>query len=371
VQARIHLSFGAVCALAGVLSLGGCGQGDKAPPNLVPAVPVMTAKATRRTVANQMHEIGTVEAFATVNIKSRIEGHLMAIDFKEGDFVSKGQLLFNLDPRPAQAALRQAEAELAKSSAQARLAVADRQRQADLLKEDVGSREQYDQADASAGAMIATIAADRAAIETAKLNLQYTEIRSPLDGHSGNLQSHIGDLIKPDADNPLVTIAQIQPVYVDFSVAERELPAVREAMETHPLEVDAEIPNAQEGTERGVLSFVNNTVDTTTGTILLKGLFQNESRRLWPGAFVNVTLTLNQIPGAILVPSESLQTGQQGAFIFVVGNDMKVQVRPVVTGARIDRETVIEHGIDPGDVVVTDGQLRLAPGVTVTPKQSL
>jgi multidrug efflux system membrane fusion protein len=267
--------------------------------------------------------------------------------------------------------LQQAEANLAKDQSQARLAVTDRQRQAYLLRAGVGSREQYDQADASAGAMTATIAADRAAVETAKLNLQYTQIRSPLDGHSGNLQSHIGDLIKPDADNPLVTIAQIQPINVDFSVAELELPAVREAMETHPLEVDAEIPTVQVPAEHGVLSFINNTVDTTTGTILLKGLFRNENRRLWPGAFVNVSLTLDQIPGAILVPSAAVQTGQQGTYVFVVGSDMKVQMRPVVLGAKVDRETVIEHGIAAGDVVVTDGQLRLAPGVVVTLKQTV
>jgi membrane fusion protein, multidrug efflux system len=142
-------------------------------------------------------------------------------------------------------------------------------------------------------------------------------------------------------------------------------------METHPLEVDAEIPTVQVPAEHGVLSFINNTVDTTTGTILLKGLFRNENRRLWPGAFVNVSLTLDQIPGAILVPSAAVQTGQQGTYVFVVGSDMKVQMRPVVLGAKVDRETVIEHGIAAGDVVVTDGQLRLAPGVVVTLKQTL
>jgi multidrug efflux system membrane fusion protein len=372
---RTHPRCGEALALAGVLIggllLAGCGRNDNATPTMMPAVPVLAAKAVRRTVANQLHEIGTVEAYATVNIKSRIEGHLVAIHFKEGDFVSTGQLLFDLDPRPPEAALQQAEADLAKDRAQARLALADRQRQDYLLKAGVGSREQYDQADASAGAMTATIAADSAAVDTAKLNLQYTAIRSPIDGHSGNLQSHVGDLIKPDADNPLVTIAQIQPIYVDFSVAERELPAVREAMKTHSLEVDAEIPNAQEPAGHGVLSFINNTVDTTTGTILLKGLFQNENRRLWPGAFVNVSLTLNQIPGAILVPAAAVQTGQQGPYVFVVGSDMKVQMRPVVLGAKVAHDTVIEHGVDAGDVVVTDGQLRLAPGVVVTLKQTL
>jgi len=337
----------------------------------MPVVAVLAAKATRRTVPNQLHEIGRVEAFATIDIKSRVEGHLIAIQFKEGDLVAPGQLLFSLDPRPGRAALDQAAANLAKDQAQARLAITDEQRYAYLMKEGVGSVQQYDQAHAAAGEMDASIAADRAAVETARLNLQYAEIRSPIDGYTGNLQSHIGDLIKPDADNPLVTITKVQPIYVDFSVAEHELPAVRTAMAARPLEVDVELPNSAQEQEHGVLSFVNNTVDTTTGTILLKGLFQNENRRLWPGTFVNVSLTLNQIPDAILIPTTALQISQQGSFVFVVGNNMKVRMQPVVMGAKIESDTVIEHGLDAGETVVTDGQLSLAPGASVTLKEAL
>jgi multidrug efflux system membrane fusion protein len=219
--------------------------------------------------------------------------------------------------------------------------------------------------------MEATIAADRAAVKTARLNLQYAEIRSPIDGYTGNLQSHIGDLIKPDADNPLVTITKVQPIYVDFSIAEHELPAVRAAMVMRQLEVDAQIPNSAQSTEHGVLSFINNTVDTTTGTIALKGLFQNENRRLWPGTFTDVSLTLNEIPNAIVIPSQAIQTSQQGTFVFVVGADMKAQMRPVVPGAKIDASTVIERGLASGETVVTDGQLSLAPGVAVMLKQAL
>jgi multidrug efflux system membrane fusion protein len=360
-----------VMLMMAVTLLGACGQGDRPNSGMMPAVPVLTATAARRTVPNQLEEIGTVEAFATVNIKSRIGGHLLAIHFKEGDFVTKDQLLFSLDARISQSSLRLAEANLARDEAQARQAATEKTRFATLLREGVGSREQYDQARASAGTWIATVAADQAGIDTARVNLQYTEIRSPIDGRTGNLQSHIGDLIKPDADAPLVTITQIQPIYVDFSTPERELTAVREAFEQHPLEVAASIPNSPGAAEHGTLSFIDNAVDKTTGSILLKGLFQNAQRRLWPGAFVNVTLTVNELRDAIVVPSEAIQTSQQGTFVFVVGVDHKVAMRPVAIGARVDRQTVVERGLAAGETVVTDGQLRLAPGAVVSLKQSL
>ena len=358
--------------LAVIVALAGCSKESAAPGmGAPPAVPVLIAKAVRKSVPNQLHEIGTVEAFSIVNIKSRVEGELIAIHFREGDFVRKGQLLFDLDPRPFQAALDEAKANLAKDRAQATQASTDETRYAYLLKEGVGSREQYDQAHATAGALRASIIADRAAIQTAQLNLQYTRIRSPIDGRTGNLQSHIGDLIKPDSDNPMVTIAQVQPIYVDFSLPEKDLGDVRRNMKTRGLEVDATIPNSQGAPEHGILSFIDNTVDKTTGTILLKGLFQNENLRLWPGQFVDATLTLNTIPGAVLIPTQAIQTGQSGQFVFVVGHDMTVQPRPVVPGAPIGHDTIIEHGVAAGETVVTDGQLRLAPGSKVKIRTSL
>ncbi|HKV55572.1 MAG TPA: efflux RND transporter periplasmic adaptor subunit [Candidatus Binataceae bacterium] len=353
------------------LPLAGCSKGENPAAMQRPPVPVLVAKAVARTVPNQLHEIGTVEAFATVNIKSRVEGQLVAIHFKEGEFVSKGQLLFTLDPRTYEAGLKLAEANLAKDRAQLAQAQTDEKRYGYLLRENVGSREQYDQIHANAAALRATAVADQAAIETARLNLQYSQIRSLIDGRTGNLQSHIGDLIKPDSDNPLVTITQVQPIYVNFSLPESQLPAVRSAMESHPLEVDATIPNSQEPTEHGMLAFVDNTVDKTTGTILLKGLFQNENRRLWPGEFVNATLTLNEIPGAILIPTQAIQNGQNGAFVFIVDRAMKAQARPVVAGAAYGGDTIIEHGVAAGETVVTDGQLLLGPGASVRIKTQL
>jgi multidrug efflux system membrane fusion protein len=334
-------------------------------------VPALAAEAIRKTVPDQLSAIGTVEAFSTVYVKSRAGGHLEEIHFKEGDFVSKGQLLFSLDSRLPQAALRSAEANLARDEAQARQALTEERRFSSLLREGVGSREQYDQAQASAGTWTATVAADRAAVETARLNLQYTEIHSPIDGRTGNLRAHIGDLIKVDSDTPLVTITQIQPIYVDFSIPERELSTVRESLEQHPLEVEATIPNSQDPSEQGTLSFIDNAVDKTTGEILLKGLFPNGQRRLWPGSFVNVVLTKGEIRNAIVVPSEAIQTGQQGTFVFVVGADHRVAMRPVAIGARVAQETVVVRGLEAGETVVTDGQLRLAPGAMVSLKHSL
>ena len=359
-----------VVAVIGVTGIVGCT--DKgAPGGAMPPVPVLAAKAVNRDVPNQLHEIGTVEAFESIAIKARVGGNLQTVNFKEGDFVTKGQLLLAIDPRPFAATLAQAEANLARDQANAKQARTNEQRFAFLLKEEVGSRQQHDDAYATAASLAATVAADRAAVESAKLNLQYTEIRSPVDGRTGKLQAHPGDLIKADADTPIVTIAQVQPIYVDFSIPEKNLGQVRRSMETHTLEVDATIPGDPQQAEHGVLSFVDNSVDKTTGTISLKGVFQNENRRLWPGQFVNATLTLAVIPNAVLVPSQAIQTGQEGAFVYVVGRDMKVAMRPVVAGAVFDTETIIERGVKAGETVVTDGQLRLMPGAMVRLKDDL
>jgi len=363
---------GGIVAIALAATVVGCtNRGGANPAATMPPVPVLAAKVVQRDVPNQLREIGTVEAFESIAIKAQIEGILEAVMFKEGDFVSKGQLLFKIDPRPFAAALGQAVANQARDQADANLARTDESRFAYMLKEGVGSREQYDQAYAKAASMAATVAADRAAVESARLNLQYAEIRSPTDGRTGKLQAHAGDLIKADADNPMVTIARVEPIYVDFSIPEKDLAQVRQSMTRHALEVDAAIPGDKGPPEHGVLSFVDNSVDKTTGTISLKGLFQNENRRLWPGQFVNATLTLEVIPQAVLVPSDAIQTGQEGPFVYVVGRDMKVAARPVVTGAVIDTETIIERGLSAGETVVTDGQLRLMPGATVRIKDAL
>lgn len=334
-------------------------------------MPVLVATVEQKTVASRIHAIGRVEAYSTVEIKAQINGEVTEVHFKEGQDVHKGDLLFTIDPRPFEAALMQAKATLAKDQAQQAQAEADERRYAMLLKENVGSQQQYDQAHATAESARANVAADKAAVQTAELNLGYTTIRAPIDGRTGNLLVHPGNLVKANADTAMVVINQIKPVYVDFSIPEQRLPEVRRFMADRKLEVTTAIPGPQPEEENGSLSFVDNSVDTKTGTIELKGLFSNEDGRLWPGQFVDATLVLNQRPNTVLVPSQAIQTGRDGSYVFVVDQKMKVQPRPIVPGENYDGETVVESGLKSGETVVTDGQLRLIPGASVTIKRGL
>lgn len=368
---RLWRALEAAALACAIAALAGCGDKAAVDPAGMPPAPVLVAKTVRRTVPLQIREIGTVEAFASIGIKARVEGNLVAIHFTEGDYVRKGQPLFTIDPRPYAAALRQAEANLARDQANSTQALADERRYAFLLKKGVGSQQQFDQAYANAASLVATMAADRAEVESARLNLQYTDIRSPIDGHTGRLQNHVGDLIKADADTPMVTIDQVQPIYVDFSIPEHDLAEVRAAQATRQLEVDAQIPGAQSASSHGLLAFIDNSVDKTTGTIALKALFTNENRRLWPGQFINATLTLRRIPNAVLVPTQALQTGPHGVFVYVIGPDLKAVQRPVTAGPAIGDETVIERGLEGGETVVIDGQIRLMPGAHVRIRKSL
>ncbi len=332
---------------------------------------MLVAKAEKKTVATRLHAIGRVEAYSTVNIKAQLDGIVTQVHFKEGQEVKRGDLLFTIDPRPFEAALRQAEANLARDQAQQIQAAADERRYAYLLKQGVGSQQQYDQAHATAEADKAAVAADQAAVQTAKLNLGYTTIRAPIDGRTGNLLVHQGNLVKNNADTAMVVINQIHPVYVDFSIPEQSLPAVRQAIATRALPVEATLPGQQGAIEKGQLSFIDNSVDAQTGTIELKGLFTNQDGKLWPGQFVDVSLILNERPDTIVVPSEAIQTGADGSYVFVVDRKMKVSSRPVVVGASEDGQTVVERGLKSGETVVTDGQLRLMPGAHVTIKRGL
>jgi membrane fusion protein, multidrug efflux system len=358
-------------ALAAVLLAIGCSRGPDEHTFGREAVPVLAAKAVEKTVANQVHAIGRVEAFSTVNVKSQVAGQIMAVHFKEGDSVKQGDLLFTIDPRPFQAALLQAQANLARDAAQARKSDADEQRYAFLLKQGVGSRQQFDQAQAEAGAADAAVEADKAAVQTAKLNLAYTEIRSPIDGRTGDLLVHAGNVIKANEDNPMVVINQVRPIYVDFSLPEQKLAEVREYVSERKLPVYVSIPGQQQKPETGVLSFIDNTVDRQTGTINIKGTFDNAANLLWPGQFVDTTLVLSEQPHTIVIPSQAVQTGQDGSYVFVINGKMKAETRPVVIGTSADGETVVERGLKPGETVVTDGQLRLIPGASVTIKTGL
>jgi membrane fusion protein, multidrug efflux system len=353
------------------LVIAGCSHGSADPFGEREAVPVLAAKAVQKTVADTIHAIGRVEAYSTVDIKAQINGQIMQVNFRQGQDVQQGDLLFTIDPRPFEAALQQAEANLAKDRAQARQAAADEKRYAFLLKQGVGSRQQYDQIEATAASLAASVQADEAEVQTAKLNLAYTQIRAPITGRTGDLLVHAGNIVKPDADTAMVVINQVHPVYVDFAIPEHKLPEVRAYMEKHKLGVEVSLPEQQGPAETGELNFVDNSVDAKTGTINLKGLFDNSDGRLWPGEFVNTKLILNQRNDAILVPSEAIQSGQEGSHVFVVMPGMKVEMRQVVVGESLDNQTIVTSGLKAGETVVTDGQLKLIPGAKVTIKSGL
>jgi multidrug efflux system membrane fusion protein len=354
-----------------LIASAGCSHGPADTFGERDAVPILAAKVQQKTVSDTIRAIGRVEAYSTVEVKAQVNGQVMQVHFRQGQDVKQGDLLFTIDPRPFEAALHQAEANLAKDRALYRQASADQKRYSFLLKQGVESQQQYDQAEATAASAKAAMEADEASVQTAKLNLEYCTIRAPIDGRTGDLLVHPGNLVKPDGDTAMVVINQVRPVYVDFSIPEQQLPAVREYMAEHKLPVQVSLPGQQGPVESGELSFVDNSVDAKTGTIALKGTFANADARLWPGEFVNATLVLREHPDALLVPSQAVQTGQQGSFVFVVQPDMKAAIRPVVIGESIDNETVVTSGLKAGETVVTDGQLRLIPGATVTIKSGL
>jgi multidrug efflux system membrane fusion protein len=330
-------------------------------------VPVTVATVVRKDVPVQVRAIGNVEPYSTVSIKSQVEGQLAQVLFEEGQRVRKDDLLFTIDPRPFEAALRQAEANLAKDAAEQDNAEVEAKRRTDLLAQGFVSRDEYDQAQTRAAASRAAVKADEAAVEHAKLQLQYCYIRSPIDGRAGQRLVHEGNVVK-DNDTTLAVINQVRPVYVTFSVPEQELPEIRQRAAQEKLRVHAFIPRHETEPVLGELSFINNAVDTTTGTVLLKGLFSNDDEALWPGQFVAVALTLATHHDAVLVPAEAIQTGQQGQYVFVVTPDLSAEVRPVVAQEAAGPEVVVAQGLVPGDRVVTDGQVRLTAGSKVQVK---
>ncbi len=332
--------------------------------NSVPPPPVVVGLATKKTVPVELRAIGNVLAFSTVTIKSKVGGELVRVHFTEGQDVKKGDLLFTIDPRPYEAALKQAEANLQRDLAQAKHAQEDARRYEFLIQKGVVARQQYDKFRTDADALEATVLADRAAMENAKIQLGYCSIHSPIDGRTGSQMVNQGNIIKAEDIN-LVVINQIIPIDVSFSVPEQFLPEVRKHMASKKLQVEASSPQSDERPERGTVSFIDNAVDTATGTIRLKGTFSNNERRLWPGQFVNVVLTLAEEPNVIVVPSQAIQAGQEGQYVFVVKPDLTVESRQVVAGRTINGETVVQKGLQVDERVVTDGQLRLSPGARV------
>ena len=416
--------------IAALVTLTAC-SGDPAAPTdtkaapVREAVPVGVTTAVTKSVPLQVRANGTVQAMTAVTINSQVDGEVAGIHFTEGQDVQRDDLLFTLDQRPFEATLRQAQANLTRDTAQLQQAVAalaqagaaERQAEANLTRDlaqldngnaevrryksliDDGaiSQEQYDQIRTAALAMEATVNADRAAITNAKaaigaaqatvenaraaiqadqavvenadIQLGYTTIRAPMAGRTGSLLAHVGSTVKArDAASPLVVINRIRPIYVSFSIPEQYLAEVRKDRETGSLATDALIPGQETRPARGALTFINNTVDPATGTIQLKATFANPDSRLWPGQFVDVVLTLSTVPNAVVVPTQAIQTGQQGPYVFIVQADHTVQSRSVVPGRTLDDETIVEKGIAAGDQVVTEGQIRLVPGAKVDVK---
>jgi multidrug efflux system membrane fusion protein len=380
---------------------GGRGRGDGGGP-----VPVVVATVAQKDVPINIDVIGNVEAYSTISVKAQLGGQLTKVYFQEGDYVKKDDQLFTIDPRPYQAqlsqvqaqlsqaranlardtaALGQSEANLARDNANEKYAQVEAGRYAKLFEQGIISREQTDQVHANADALSQTILADKAAIESARaqivasraavenaaamvenstVQLSYTAIRSPIDGRTGNLTVKQGNIVSPNVME-LMTIAEVHPIYVTFSVPESQLSDIKRYMAKGKLQVTAHPQDNAADSETGVLTFIDNTVDPTTGTIKLKGTFQNADNKLWPGEFVRVTLQLTTRPNAIVVPNQAVQTGQDGQFVYVVKQDRTVEMRPVVTGTRVDQDLVVDSGLKPGETIVTEGQLRLAPGSRV------
>ena len=404
VQSLWILTAAVTALLAALLTLNGCsnsgaspagsGGGKGSKKGMGGDAPVTVAVATTKDVPVEIQVIGNVEAYTTISVKAQVTGQLTLSSFNEGDYVKKDDLLFTIDRRPLEAALSQATANEAHDEASLAQAHANQARDAaqakytdsqatayeQLFRDKVVSRDQADQLRANAEASKQLVAADQAAIESAKaaigaskaavenakVQLSYTEIRSPINGRTGSVTVKQGNIVMANSME-MCTINQIEPIYVTFAVPEAQLPAIKQYMAERKLPVRARPQDdSNAGEENGTLTFVDNAVDMTTGTIKLKGTFANQDRNLWPGQFVRVTLLLTTTPNAVTVPNEAVMTGQSGSYVYVVKPDRSVENRAVTTGARVSQDMVIEKGLEAGETVVKEGQLRLAPGSKVT-----
>ena len=382
--------FAIPCVL---LLLSGCRSSQVQSAGPPPPVPVSVATAAQESFPIEVRAVGTAEASAVIQVRSQISGELIRVGFNEGADVQQGDLLFEIDPRPYEDALRLAEAALqrdtaglkqaqaneARDTAQAKSLQADAGRYAQLVKEGVVSRSQNDQVSAAAEANRASIGADQAAVESArasiesdrtaieraKLDLSYCHIHAPVNGRTGNLLVHQGNLVAANGAQALVTINRLEPMWVSFGVPEEHLSAIRQSAAGRHLSVRVALQSNPDQSASGTLSVIDNTVDPTTGTIRLKATFDNHNRLLWPGQFVDVSLTLGTQQNVVVVPAEAVQPGQSGQVVYVVNSNQTVEVRPVKVGLTRGGKVVIEKGVAAGETVVTDGQLRLVPGTRI------
>jgi multidrug efflux system membrane fusion protein len=364
---RLVFALAALAATATVAACRGSGPAPGTTAAGTPAVPVVVGQAVRKTVPLRLETIGRVEPIATVAVRARVGGELTRVWFAEGDAVRKGQTLFTIDPRPYQSALAEAEARLARNQALITKAEADATRYAGLVKQDYVTKEQYDQIVTNVAALKAQMAADQAAIDSARLNLGYCTITAPVAGRTGSLLIKAGNLVRANDEKAMVTINQTRPIYVTFTVPAQYLPQVQ-GRQRDGLAVTAFAPEHRDRAFTGRLSFIDNAVDPATSTIQLKGTFENATEALWPGQFVSVVLTLGNEANRVVVPAVAVQTGQQGPYVFVVGANGTAELRPVTVNRQDEAEVVIDAGLDGGETVVTEGHLRVVPGGTVTTK---
>ena len=352
-------------AAAAVVLVAACG-GKQA--EHTATVPVSVSPAVRIDAPAVVAANGVVEPLQTVAVEAQVGGTLTEASFQEGQEVSEGQILFRIDPRPFQAALRQAEAALARDRAQAQNAQRDAERYKALVAKDYVTQSQAEQAQAQAASMVATMQSDSAAVENARVNLGYTTIRAPISGRTGSLLVRRGNLVKPNG-GPLVVINQLQPILVRFPVTARDFLALRKRVATGPVPVRVTASDSTVLPEQGSLTFLDNAVDSLTGTVTAKARFNNSSRALWPGEYVRVAVQLDVRSGAIAVPTTAVMNGQEGTYVYVVDTDKNAHVRTVTPGQAVGDLTVIERGVQPGEQVVVDGQSRLVPGAKVDAKQ--
>lgn len=356
----------ATISLAALIGTAACSpSGNKTAGRAMPGSPVAVASAEQKDVPLEISAVGRVEAISTVSVKAQVGGEVKAVYFKEGQTVRKGERLFAIDPRPSEIALRQAESLLEKDRALLKNAEADVARYANLVQKDYVTKEQYDALVANRDVLAAAIKADEANVSNVRLELEYTDVRSPIDGRTGSLLIDPGNIIKANDTTAAVVIEQMSPIYVAFSVPEQNLPRIKEFMAKTPLKTEAVPAGDGQAPVSGVLTFIDNAIDQSTGTITLKATFDNPGGTLWPGQFLNVRLLLTTERGVTVVPSQAVQTGQTGQYVFVVKDDLTAEMRPVEVGRAYGEESIIAKGLKPGERVVTDGQLRLAPGAKV------
>lgn len=360
---------GLIVSLAAILDLGGCTSQHADPPS-APAVPVTVARVARKSVPLAIEAIGSVLPYRTVSVEPQVTGQLLSVHFQEGQDVQKGDLLFSIEPASFRAALDQAQGKLAHDKAQAVNSALILERTEHLYAEKVTSKEQLDQAQAVAAEDQAAVRTDEAAVEYARLQLSYCSVYSPVDGRTGSLLVHPGNQVKANDQPVLVVINQVTPVYVAYSIPERYLPDVRKYMAKGSLAVEAVIPDDPQRPEVGTATFMDNTVDRATGTIQLKATFPNRNRRLWPGQFVNTIVRLAEQTNAIVVPSQAIETGQKGTFVYVMKADQTAEIRPVTVERNAGADAVISAGLQPGETVVTDGQIMIFPGAHLQLKNS-